>query len=194
MDGASPSQRTAQLDKAEREHLEDVVENFRERVEDNVRFQLTQKGLDSEPEDSKSLDREMGQLVEAIELEAVDGHSWEDGFEQYITSVGYTIVNRLAALRCMEVRDFVDEEVTVFKQNGLTPAAETLVHEEFLLEDEAIPEAYHRACDTLAEEIEILFDRSSAYSLIDPDDDTFEEVCEMLDSVPDEVWRADDVL
>ncbi|WP_188788781.1 BREX-5 system adenine-specific DNA-methyltransferase PglX, partial [Halobellus salinus] len=59
---------------------------------------------------------------------------------------------------------------------------------------EAILEAYHNACDDLAEEIEILFDRSSAYSLIDPDDDTFEELCGMLDSVEDEVWRGDDVL
>jgi len=84
----------------------------------------------------------------------------------------------------MEVRDFIDEEVTVFKENGLTPAAETLVHEEFLLEDEAILEAYHNACDELAEEIEILFDRSSAYSLVDPDDDTFEELCGMLDEIP----------
>jgi len=94
----------------------------------------------------------------------------------------------------MEVRDFIDEEVTVFKENGLTPAAETLVHEEFLLEDEAILAAYHNTCDELAAEIEILFDRSSAYSLVDPDDDTFEELCGMLDEVPDEVWRADDVL
>jgi len=46
----------------------------------------------------------------------------------------------------------------------------------------------------LAEEIEILFDRSSSYSLVDPDDDTFEALCGMLDDVPDEVWRADDVL
>jgi hypothetical protein len=94
----------------------------------------------------------------------------------------------------MEVRGFVDEEVTVFKRSGLTPAAETLVHEEFLLEDESILRAYHDACDRLADEIEILFDRSSAYSLIDPDDDTFEALCGMLDSIPDEVWRADDVL
>ncbi|GGN94924.1 BREX-5 system adenine-specific DNA-methyltransferase PglX [Haloarcula pellucida] len=194
MESDSLSQQQAQLDKAEREHLEDIVTEMRDRVEDNVRFQLTQQGLDDEPDDTDALDENTSSLVEAIELEAVDGHSWDDGFEQYITSVGYTIVNRLAALRCMEVRDFVDEEVTVFKENGLTPAAETLVHEEFLLEDEAILEAYHRACDTLAEEIEILFDRSSAYSLVDPDDDTFEELCDMLDSVPDEVWRADDVL
>jgi len=190
----SLSQRKAQLDKAEREHLEDVVEELRERVEDNVRYQLTQKGLDDEPEGPDTLDEDIEQLVEAIELEVVDGHTWDEAFEQYVTGVGYTIVNRLAALRCMEVRDFVNEEVTVFKENGLTPAAETLVHEEFLLEDEAILEAYHNACDELAEEIEILFDRSSAYSLLDPDDDTFEELCGMLDEVSDEVWRADDVL
>ena len=188
------SQRKAQLDKAEREHLEDVVTEMRERVEDNVAFQLTQQGLDDEPEDRDALDDDTQQLVEAIELESVDGDSWSEAVDQYVTGVGYTIVNRLAALRCMEVRDFIAEEVTVFKENGLTPAAETLVHEEFLLEDEAILEAYHNACDDLAEEINILFDRSSAYSLIDPDDDTFEEICEMLDSVDDEVWRADDVL
>lgn len=190
----SLSHRKAQLDKEEREHLEDVVAEMRERVEDNVRFQLTQHGLDDEPEDRSALDEEAEQLVEAIELEAVDGNTWEEAFEQYVTGVGYTIVNRLAALRCMEVRDFVDVEVTVFKDNGLTPAAETLVNEEFLLEEEAILQAYHDACDDLAEEIEILFDRESAYSQVDPDDDTFEDLCGMLDSVPDEVWRADDVL
>jgi len=194
MERDSHSEHKAQLDKSEREHLEDVVTEMRERVEDNVEFQLTQNGLDDQPEDVGSLDEDTQQLVEAIELEAVDGETWSEAFGQYVTGVGYTIVNRLAALRCMEVRGFIDEEVTVFKDNGLTPAAETLVHEEFLLEDEAILEAYHNACDDLAEEIEILFDRSSAYSLIDPDDDTFEELCEMLDSVPDEVWRADDVL
>jgi hypothetical protein len=194
MDGDSLSQRTAQLDKAEREHLEDVVTEMRERVEDNVEYQISQQGLDTEPDDPTSLNEDTKQLVEAIELEAVDGHTWEEAVEEYVTGVGYTIVNRLAALRCMEVRDFIDEEVTVFKDNGLTPAAETLVHEEFLMEDEAIVEAYHNACDDLAEEIEILFDRETAYSLVDPDDDTFEELCGMLDEVSDEVWRADDVL
>ena len=144
------SQRKAQLDKEEREHLEDVVTEMRERVEDNVEFQLTQDGLDDEPEDVGALDDETQQLVEAIKLEAPDDESWSEAFEQYVTGVGYTIVNRLAALRCMEVRGFIDEEITVFKNNGLTPAAETLVHEEFLLEDEALLEAYHNACDDLA--------------------------------------------
>jgi len=101
----SLSQRKAQLDKAEREHLEDVVEELRERVEDNVRYQLTQKGLDDEPEGPDTLDEDIEQLVEAIELEGVDGHTWDEAFEQYVTGVGYTIVNRAsphcAVWRCV---------------------------------------------------------------------------------------------
>ncbi|EMA23836.1 BREX-5 system adenine-specific DNA-methyltransferase PglX [Haloarcula amylolytica] len=212
MDGQSTHPRKAQLDKEEREHLEAVVTEMRDRVEANVRYQLEDEyGLDEKPdtvgasadESSLAAAREDGDaslsetqenLVEAIELEAADGHDWEAAHEQYITGVGYTIVNRLAALRCMEVRDFIDDEVTSFRDDGLTPAADRLVTEEFMLEEEAVLEAYRNECDALADEIEILFDRSTAYSLIDPDDDTYEDLCGMLDEVPDEVWRADDVL
>ncbi|WP_226042474.1 BREX-5 system adenine-specific DNA-methyltransferase PglX [Natrinema sp. DC36] len=195
MDGQSTQPRKAQLDKEEREHLEDVVTEMRDRVEANVRYQLEDEyDLDEKPDEDVSLSEEQDDLVEAIELEAVDGDNWESSYEEYITGVGYTIVNRLAALRCMEVRDFVDNEVTAFREDGLTPAADRLVTEEFMLEEEAVLEAYRNACDDLAEEIEILFDRSTTYSLIDPDDDTFEDLCGMLDQVPDEVWRGDDVL
>ncbi|PHQ38255.1 SAM-dependent methyltransferase, partial [Halorubrum persicum] len=195
MDGQSTQPRKAQLDKEEREHLEDVVTEMRDRVEANVRYQLEDEyNLDEKPDDDASLSEEQEDLVEAIELEAADGHNWDEAHKQYITGVGYTIVNRLAALRCMEVRDFIDDEVTAFRDDGLTPAADRLVTEEFMLEEEAVLEAYRNACDDLAEEIEILFDRSTVYSLIDPDDDTFEDLCGMLDKVSDEVWRGDDVL
>ncbi len=194
MERDSHFEHKAQLDNSEREHLEDVVTEMRERVEDNVEFQLTQTGLDDEPENVDALDADTQQLVGAIELEAVDGETWSEAFDQYVTGVGYTIVNRLAALRTMEVRGFIDEEVTVFKENGLTPAAETLVHEEFLLEDEAILEAYRNTCEELEEDIEILFDTDTPYSLIDPDVDTYEDLAGMLDEIPDEVWLADDVL
>jgi len=184
----------AQLDKEERELLEDVVTDMREDVEADVRFQLQQKGLDTEPEDAGSFDEEKQGLVEAIRLEGVDGEGWAESFDKYVTGVGYTVVNRITGLRCMEVRGFVDESVTCFRDDGLTPAASTLVRDEYLTEGEALIQAYHDACDDLADEIEILFDRSTPYSLVDPDDDTFEDLCRMLDEVPDEVWRADDVL
>jgi len=99
MDGQSTQPRKAQLDKEEREHLEDVVTEMRDRVEANVRYQLEDEyNLDEKPDDDASLGEEEEDLVEAIELEAVDGNDWDDGYEQYITGVGYTIVNRLAAL------------------------------------------------------------------------------------------------
>ena len=194
MVGESPPQRKAQLDTAEREHLEAVVEDLRERAEANVAYQLRQRGLEDEPEDVDVLDDDERELVEAIELEGLEEHTWEEAYEQYVTGVGYTIVNRLAGLRCMEVRGFLDEEVTVFMDSGLTPAGDTVMMREFLEEDEAILTAYREECDRLADEIEILFDRTSAYSLIDPDADTYEDLCGLLDEVPDEVWRADDVL
>jgi hypothetical protein len=194
MAGESHSRRTAQLDKAEREHLEAVVEKLRERAEDNVRYQLTRTGLGSEPVDFESLNEDVAPLAEAIELERADDDTWTEAFEQYVTGVGYTIVKGLAALRCLEVRDFLEEDVTVFGGNGLTPAAETLVHEASLPADEAILAAYHDACDDLADDIGTRFDPESAYSLIDPDADTFEALCGTLDEVPDAVWRADDVL
>ena len=186
----STSTPTAQLDKADREHLEDVVTDMRDRVEANVRYQLEGHNLEAEPD----ADHDEDALIEAIERERVEDDSWSEAYEQYITGVGYTIVNRLAALRCLEVRDFIDEEVTVFREDGLTPAADRLVTEQFLMEDEAIIEAYTNACDDLQDEIELLFDTDSAYSQLDPDADTFRALCEELDRVPDAAWRADDVL
>jgi len=194
MEGDTRDRSTVQLDIEEREQLESVVVEMRDRVESNVEYRLARRGLDEAPDDPGTLDAEAEQLVEAIQLEADDDIDWDEAVAEYVTGVGYTIVNRLAALRCMEVRGFVDEAVTVVKSNGLTPAAETLVHEAFLMEDEALLAAYHEACDELADEIELLFDRSSAYSLLDPDADTFEALCGMLDDVPEAVWRADDVL
>jgi len=68
-----------------------------DRVEANVRYQLEDEyNLDEKPDDDVPWARRR-KTVEAIELEAVDGNDWDDGYEQYITGVGYTIVNRLAA-------------------------------------------------------------------------------------------------
>ncbi|GAA0729797.1 hypothetical protein J2744_003047 [Halorubrum trapanicum] len=197
MSGQSSLETKAQLDKSEREHLEDVVTNLRETVEADIRYQL---------EYTYELDHENGgqdlageeaetrtELVKAVEREDGD-KSWEDKFEQYVMGVGYTVVNRLTALRCMEVRGFIDRPVTQFGDSGTTPAAEKLENEQYLSPDEAKIQAYDEACRRLADEIEILFDLKSPYSIVDPDVDAFEDLCQQLDDVPTEVWRADDVL
>jgi len=182
----------AQLDKSEREEIEKVVYQMRERVESYYRHVLEEQyGLDSKPEGEVSDKKK--ELVTAIERELTEDKSWDEALDQYIKGLGYTLVNRLAAFRCMEVRDFIDREVTQFRESR-TPAADPLVEEEFMDDNEATIEAYKRECDRLAEEIEILFDLSDPYSVLDPEMDLFRDLCELLDEIDDDLWLADDVL
>jgi len=197
MSGQSSLETKAQLDKSEREHLEDVVAELRKTVEADIEYQLKHSyELNDEAggeglvgEEAETRDR----LVKAVEREDGD-KSWEEKFEQYVMGVGYTVVNRLTALRCMEVRGFIDRPVTQFGDSGTTPAAEKLENEQYLPPDEAKIKAYDEVCRNLADEIEILFDPKSPYSIVDPDVDVFEDLCRKLDDIPRDVWRADDVL
>ena len=199
MSGSDSTPRKAQLDKAEREHLEDVVAELRELVEREVEYELDQQyelterkggeGLSGEQQDTRE------ELVEAIEQENPGDRSWEWAYEEYVAGVGYTLVNRLAALRCMEVRGFIDQPVTQIGESGLTPAAEQELAQRFDIgPDEALIAAYEKACADLDNEIELLFDTHSPYSVLDIDSGLFEDAIEELDEVPEEVWRADDVL
>ncbi len=197
MSGQSSLETKAQLDKAEREHLEDVVAKLRKTVEADIEYQLEHSyelndedgGEDLVGEEADTRER----LVKAVEREDGD-KNWDDKFGQYVMGVGYTVVNRLTALRCMEVRGFIDRPVTQFGDSGTTPAAEKLENEEYMSPDEAKIEAYNKACRNLADEIEILFDLKSPYSIVDPDVDVFEDLCRDLDQISTEIWRADDVL
>ena len=107
----------AQLDKEEREHLEDIVAEMRERVEANVEFQLTQEGLDNEPADRDSLDEETRQLVEAIELEAVDdGERPSERRASELLASARTVLER--AERVQERLDALDDGEIVLIDTG----------------------------------------------------------------------------
>jgi hypothetical protein len=197
--GSDSTPRKAQLDKAEREHLEEVVADLRELVEREVEYELEHQYDLAERNGGTGLsDEEQAvreQLVEAVEQENPGEKSWEWAYKEYVAGVGYTLVNRLAALRCMEVRGFIDQPVTQIGDSGLTPAAEQVLGERFDVgPDEALIVAYEEACERFDDEIELLFDTNSPYSVLDIDSGLFEDAIEELDEVPEEVWRADDVL
>lgn len=199
MSAGNSTGRKAQLGKTEREQLEKVVVDLREKVEEEIEYELEHHYKLIDREDGKDLSEEelntRERLVEAIDHENPDDKSWGWCYEQYITGVGYTIVNRLAAFRCMEVRGFLDRPVTQLGDSGLTPAAERILGERFDLDrDDAIIAAYHNECEQMADELELLFDPNSRYSVIDPDADLYRELIHLLDGVADDIWRADDVL
>lgn len=193
------SQQQAQLDKEERELLEEVVIDLREIVEDEVEYELDHQYFLTDRETNQELFEEKStirsRLIDAIEHENPGDKDWDWCYNQYITGVGYTIVNRLAAFRCMEVRGFLDQPVTQIGDSGLTPAAEQVLGERFDVgRDEALIAAYYEECERMEEEIEILFNLDSPYSVIKPEPDLFRDIVEKLDEIPDDVWRADDVL
>ena len=214
--------RKAQLDSNERKHLESVVKQLRTRAEKDARYWIEDyfalKKEDAEAPSTLTNREQMlrRRLREAIAREQAGGRSWAKARKLYIKGVGYTLVNRLAALRCMEVRGFLDRAVTRFREDGRTPAADPLIDEHFLAQGEGIWMAFLQACHQQAQEIEILFDLSDPYSLLmgdvanwDGDVDTaqswsralldahveaLQELGSLLDEVDDAVWRADDVL
>ena len=200
MSAGNSTGRKAQLDKAEREQLEKVVVDLRETVEEEIEYELEHHYELTEREGGENLSEEeqdtRKRLVEAIDHENPGERSWEWCYEQYVNGVGYTLINRITALRCMEVRGFIEQPVTQIGESGLTPAAEQVVLENPLLDsrDEALVVAYEEECGRLSDEVELLFDTDSPYNVIDPEPDTFRDAISALDDIPDEVWRADDVL
>ena len=210
-----------QLDDTERRHLEDIVKQLRERAEQTVGYWIDDKlNLASEDADPPAkLSDEMRTLRKkvrsAIEREQAGDRSWGKARDLYAKGVGYTLVNRLAALRCMEVRGFIDRSPTRFRDDGVTPAADRLITDYFLPREAGIWTAFLVACRERSEEIEILFDLSDPYSLLygrvadwdgEPEEqawsdelqsslvDLLQDLGGLLDEVDDAVWRADDVL
>jgi type I restriction-modification system DNA methylase subunit len=213
--------RKAQLDDPERQHLEKIVKQLRKRAEETVEYwvhsklNLAEEDADA-PDTLSAEERELrGRVEEAIEREQAGERSWEKARDLYVKGVGYTLVNRLAALRCMKVRGFLDRSPTRFRDDGVTPAADRLITDYFLPREAGIWTAFLVACQERSEEIEILFDLSDPYSLLygdltgwdgEPeklswsDDlqsslvDLLQDLGGLLDEVEDAVWRADDVL
>ena len=217
---AQHSTTKVQLDEAERSHLEGVVQKLRKRT-DQVVTHWVHAELNLETEDAEAdavhpdLSSLREQVREAIVREQAGERSWKKARDLYIKGVSYTLVNRLAALRCMEVRGFLDRSPTRFREDGVTPAADVLIDKHYLSQETGIWAAFLVACEERGEEIELLFDLSDPYSLLYGDldklDDEIDEVAwsdrlesslvellqdlsGLLDEVDDVVWRADDVL
>ncbi len=211
----------AQLDDPERRHLEKIVKQLRERAEETVEYwvhsklNLAEEGAEAPAALSAEERKLRGRVEEAIEREQAGERSWAKARDLYVKGVGYTLVNRLAALRCMEVRGFLDRSPTRFRDDGVTPAADRLITDYFLPREAGIWTAFLVACQERSEEIEILFDLSDPYSLIYGDltdwdgeaeelawsddlqsslVDLLQDLGGLLDEVDDAVWRADDVL
>jgi len=192
------------MDKERRSRLKSVVGRARRVVEDDVRVQLRRLGIDeNEIKPVQNLlylsaeDKELRtRIIEAIEKEKAGDISYDEAFDRYVRHVGFTYVNRIAALRAMEVRGLIKETVTRRDVYGGRSRREYELAERERISDpyELLKAGLVEAFKEVSAEIRVLFDVNSEYSLVFLGHKALLELIRLLsEEVPEEDWKEDDV-
>jgi len=147
--------------------------------------------------------RKRRKRLEAIidrEVQAVGGDQ-KTGIERYCREVAFTYLNRLIALRSMEVRGLIDECIKIREDY----ARRSLKHHRFLKENPGIQfdvedtdglKAFLQTVfRELQEDIEILFDPDDEYSIIMPSIQALRECIRSLnEDIPDEAFKEPELI
>lgn len=202
------------MDKERRDHLRAVIGGVRRVVEDSLRRQVRYYGLTADapplPRAQLSIRPEQEALYERL-LDAVRREARATGpgtgvtpeaVARYVREAGGTWVNRLAALRTMEVRGFLDPAAAFISEEygGLSPRAMGLREEaahagKSLSADAALEQGVRDACRVLSSDVRVLFDLDDEQSLIWPDPPTLKQVLATFSSeVSSEDWAQPDIL
>ena len=193
------------MDKERRSRLKSVVGQARRAVEDDARVQLRHLGIDEneiKPVEKlphlSAADKELRQkIVEALEKEKAGDISYSEAFDRYVRHVGFTYVNRIAALRAMEVRNLIKE--TVIRRDvyggGSRREYELAERERFSDPYELLKAGLVEAFNEVSAEIRVLFDVNSEYSLVFLGHKALLELVKLLgEEVPEEDWKEDDII
>jgi hypothetical protein len=203
------------LTKDRRENLQPHVKEARCVVEDAFDRALAGLGLfkDREPlpaerisDPARRRTRAVIDQVLARDREA-GGLGYAEARQRYVEHCAFTLVNRLAALRAMEVRGFLPRLVIVQEgeYGGLSAWGRDLLEAGTALvlaeaspvrtPDEARWQAIRAACAAVAADVRMLFDLEDEYSLLPPEPGALKAVlAELTEAVTEEDWRSDDIL
>src|SRR5262249_16760349 len=127
--------------------------------------------------------------------------------QRYVEHCAFTLVNRVAALRAMEVRSFLPKPVIIqdVQYGGLSAWGRDLLEagtagvlgESVAVRapDAARWQAIPAAGAAVAADVGMLFDLRDEYSLLSPEPAALKPLLtELTEAVTEEDWRADDVL
>ena len=193
------------MDKDRRTNLKRVVNQCRKLLEEDIEkrllyFGIRRDGSSLDPaklSHLKSEDLEVRRrLDEAIEKEIGGRLSRKDAVARYIRHVGFTFLNRLAAIRAMEVRGFIKETVIRRDEYGGRSLRERDIVEAnpSLTLDEALKNSLVEAFREVGEQIKVLFDIDDEYSLISPDTNCCLELIRLLtEKVTEEDWQDHEI-
>ena len=195
------------MDRERRNNLRKVIHECRKLLEDEIARRLAYYGImaDGQFLDLAKLPHLTDQewetrrrLEQAIEKEALGKLTKSEAVKRYIHHVGFTYLNRFAALRAMEVRGSIKKE-TIVRRDGYggrslreRDIAESNPH---LTPEQVLKESLIQAFQEVGEEIKVLFDINNEYSLVFPETRACLELIRLLtEEVTDEDWHQDDVI
>ncbi len=200
------------MEKARRDHLRVVVARARTTVQASLEQQLASYGFfpDREPLPAEMLGLEREDAARRLALEgalrrearATAGTIGPEAVRRFVREAGGTWINRLAALRALEVRGLLDPHAARLSDDYGGLSARALRLQELALREglrpsreEALQAAVKDACRELSESVRVLFDLHDEASLL------FPEVRELLALFSDEAegvstadWSEPDVL
>jgi hypothetical protein len=203
------------LAKNRRENLLPRVKEARKIVEDAFNRALVGLGLpkDRDPLPSERLTNPDKQKIRKAVDEVIardreaGGMSYVDARRRYLEHCAFTLVNRIAALRAMEVRGFLPKSVIAqdAQYGGVSAWGRDILeagYVEILGEsipvrtaDEARWQAIRAACVAASRDVAIVFDLQDEYSALVPEPAAIKGVVvELTETVTADDWAADDIL
>jgi SAM-dependent methyltransferase len=190
------------MDRDRRNNLKRVVNRCRKILEKDIELCLLAYGIKSDGEMLKlALSEEklvhQGKLEEAIDKEISGGLDRPKAVKRYIRHVGFTYLNRIAALRAMEVRELIKETIIRREKFGGRSHRERDISEtnSLLSPDELLTTSLVKAFEAVGNEINVLFDMNNEYSLLVPNAKALREVIQLLTvEVTEDDWKQDDII
>jgi len=139
-------------------------------------------------------------IEKAIEKLGKGGFEKDKAVMEYIKEVSYTYLNRLAALRVMEVRGLIDEILIPRGEYGNKSFIGSRFYEvarEFCKYemDGGLGYLLNIMFEEISEEIKMLFNTEDEYSFVTPSSASLLKVIELLcTNIDEETWRQDEII
>jgi hypothetical protein len=194
------------MDRPRRYNIRRVVNEARRLLEEEIAARLRYYGIraDGSGVDPARLthlshaDREVRRrLDQAIAKEQVGGLTRKQAVARYIRHVGFTYLNRFAALRAMEMRGLIKETVVPRPQYGGRSLRERDIAQANpnLSAAEVLRASLEEAFREVGREIALLFDADDEYSLVFPETRTCRRLIRLLsEEIPEEDWHEDEII
>jgi type I restriction-modification system DNA methylase subunit len=190
----------------ERSDIRSTVLDTRELIEDDLYRQLERYGVyEDERVDLEQLghldayDRQTRRTIDAAidrELEATEG-DYQRSVKNYVREATKTYLNRLVALKAIEVRGLVTETLVDRPEYGnrseMLRTVDEVAGELTDQRDGGQSAALELAYTELTDEIGVIFEESE-HTAIDLDFAVREEVIEQLNEIDESVWKSDEAM